>query len=413
MRILLVVVYYPPNTTSAAKMMRDLALEFTRRGHEVFVVTPSDSIDSPTSLANEQGVTVVRVKCAKTRSVNKVLRLWRESRLSARIWKRARGLFDSTPCELVVFYSPSIFFGELVRRLKRQWDCPSYLVHRDMFPQWLVETGMIRDGSILHSYLKRKETEQYSAADIIGVEAPGNLAYFKNKLPRGSRVEVLYNWMGTPSEAPHNSAWRQSLGLEGKTVFLFGGNIGPAQDLDNIVRLAFNVRENSDAFFLIVGDGSEVSRLKLEIERLRLNNIKILPAMPQEEYFQCLSEFDVGLVSLDRRLNSSNFTGKAMGYLSYGKPILASVNPGNDLMDLLQSSGAGIACANGEDGDLRDAALLLATQSKIREQMGKNARMLADTKFSVRISATQILSHFEPGIRDNSCGIDSRHVRGL
>jgi glycosyltransferase involved in cell wall biosynthesis len=144
----------------------------------------------------------------------------------------------------------------------------------------------------------------------------------------------------------------------------------------------------------LIGDGSETARLSLHIERLGLTNIKILAAMPQTEYLECLAEFDVGVISLNRNLRSNNFTGKLLGYVSCGMPVLASVNPGNDLIEFLHRADAGIACANGDDCALRSATLLLATEPQIRKRMGMNAHTLASTTFSVQTIAEQIISHF-------------------
>ena len=395
MRILLIVVYYPPSTTSAAQMMRDLAVELVRRGHQVMVATPTDVVERAVSVTVEDGVTVVRVKAGEMKNANKVVRLWRESRLSSTMWRRARDVFQKNPRDLIVFYSPTIFFGELVRRLKALWECPSYLVHRDIFPQWAVDLGVFRKGGLLHRYLRYKELEHYDASDVIGVEAPGNLSYFKNELGhKNYKTEVLYNWISGTIEPNGSSHWRKKLGLEGKVVFFYGGNFGVGQDLDNILRLAASLRDQEGIFFLLIGSGTEGPRLNSEIIRLRLDNIRIIPPIAQREYMQCLSEFDVGLVNLDRRLRSNNFTGKALGYVSCGKPILASVNPGNNVIDLLQEADAGIACTNGDDEKLHDAALLFATHPLVRERMGRNARALCESKFSSRAVASQILSHF-------------------
>jgi glycosyltransferase involved in cell wall biosynthesis len=227
------------------------------------------------------------------------------------------------------------------------------------------------------------------------VEAFGDLSYFEKELPGDRyRVEVLYNWLDPQEEPSLSSCWRSRLGLDGKVVFFFGGNIGAAQDIDNILRLAAGLQARQDIFFLLVGSGSEVQRINNEIKTQGLNNIRILPPLPREEYIQCLSEFDVGLVSLDRRLRSHNFTGKLLGYALCGKPVLASVNPGNDLIEFLDHADAGFACTNGEDERLLAAALLLATQPEIRRRMGRNARELCNSTFSVRAIADQILSHF-------------------
>jgi glycosyltransferase involved in cell wall biosynthesis len=387
-------------------LMRDLALEFSRRGHQVTVATPSDSVEGPFCLSEEDGVSVLRIKTSNLKSATKILRLWRESRISANIWKKARSWFQNNPCDLIVFYSPTIFFGELVSRLKHMWGCPSYLVHRDIFPQWAVDAGVLRAGGALHRFLRRKELEQYAAADIVGVEAPGNLPYFDHGLQGGNyRAEVLYNWVGATAVPAGIRNWRRKLGLEGKIVFFYGGNIGVAQDLDNILRLASRLSDHDDIFFLLVGDGSEAPRLILEIEELGLSNIRILPAMPQPDYLQCLSEFDVGVVSLNRHLQSNNFTGKLLGYVSCGKPVLASVNPGNDLVEFLHRADAGIACANGDDDALLQATLLLATQPQIRQRMGENAHALTGATFSVESVARQIVSHFQSAKNDDGIAV--------
>lgn len=400
-------VYYPPSTTSAAQMMHDLALEFVRLGHQVTVATPCDSVQGRVRVTDEEGVAVVRVKIGDLKYANKAVRLWRESRLSAMMWRGTQKYFENSSFELIVFYSPTIFFGDIVRRLKSMWGCPSYLVLRDIFPKWAVDAGVLREG-ILYRYLKHKELVQYAASDVIGVEAPGNLSYFEKEL-LGDRhhVEVLYNWLDMQERRPCRPYWRKRLGLLGKIVFFYGGNIGVVQDMDNILRLAAGLGERKDIFFLLMGSGSEVQRITAQIELQGMRNIKILPPEPQQEYLQCLSECDVGLVSLDRRLTSHNFTGKMLGYVLCGKPILASLNPGNDLIKVLRDANAGIACTNGEDEALRTAALTLAEQDTVRQRMGENARMLGETTFSVRSVAQQILAHSQlpqDGVMSIRCG---------
>lgn len=373
-------------------MIHDLAAYMAGTGHEVTVITPSDAVHSQLTISNEEGIRVVRVRAGNLKNVARPLRGWRESRLSTTIWHGAKDFFSSNIFELIIFYSPTIFFGSLVHKLKTLWRCPAYLVLRDIFPKWAVEAGVLRRNGLLHRYFRRKELLQYSAADCIGVEAAGNLKYFKDELGDRYPVEVLFSWMDVaPPEPSH--VYRQKLGLSGKVVFFYGGNIGVAQAMDNVVRLAGNLVDQGNIFFLLVGEGSEVPRLQAEIKNRELRNIKILPAVPQPEYMRMLSEFDVGLVSLDRRLTSHNLPGKIFGYMNNGLPILASVNPGNDLGGLLYDSGAGMSCENGDDECLRDAALRLSADAVLREQMGKNSRELLKSKFSVAAASNQIISH--------------------
>jgi hypothetical protein len=46
----------------------------------------------------------------------------------------------------VVWYSPTIFLGPIVRVLRRESRCRSYLILRDIFPEWAVDMGLMRRG---------------------------------------------------------------------------------------------------------------------------------------------------------------------------------------------------------------------------------------------------------------------------
>jgi O26-antigen biosynthesis N-acetyl-L-fucosamine transferase len=398
MRILIIVDCYYPSTKSGAKLIHDLGLEVHRQGHEVIVLTPAEQLAGDFVLSREEGLLVARVRTGRLKGAPKVLRAWREARLPATLWRNARKLFQEKPCDLIIFYSPSIFFGPLVSRLKRLWQCPAYLILRDIFPQWAVDAGVLRKG-LVYRYFRRKELEQYASADVIGVQSPANLEYFAGQLAdKKYCLEVLYNWTALSEAPPSGRAYRSELGLAGKVVFFYGGNLGVAQDLDNIIRLAGNLRHEPSAFFLLVGDGSEVERLKALIRAKNLTNVRLLPAVGQQEYLAMLSEFDVGLVSLDRRLQTQNFPGKILGYMYSSMPILASLNPGNDLGPLLERGGAGLYCLNGNDETFAAQALAFARDADLRRGAGEKARRLLERYFSVAASATQILSHMQRGL---------------
>lgn len=395
MRILLISVYYLPSIKSSAKLVRDLAVEFCRLGHEVIVLTAENEIKSDIDVSCENGIKILRIKTGKIDGASKIVRAFNEMMLSSMLWWKGKKFFQGNMCDLVVWYSPSIFFGPLVKKLKKLFNCPSYLILRDIFPQWAIDTGILRKG-LIYWFFRRKEIEQYEAADVIGVQSPANLCYFvKNGLEKGYYLEVLYNWTKLEElNVPYRN-YREQLGLKGKVVFLYGGNIGVAQDMDNVIRLAESLLDEPTAYFLLVGDGSEVKRLREIIERKKLTNITIHEAVDQQRYLAMLSEFDVGLISLDRKFKTQNFPGKMLGYMYYSMPILASVNPGNDLKETLEEKHAGFVCINGDDARFRDNAIQLIRDNNLRRQLGLNARSLLESTFSVSRAAKQIIAHFK------------------
>jgi len=395
MRILLVVVYYLPSTMSSAKLIHDLAVEFHRQGHQPAVIAPDESIGSDYEISIEDNIEVVRVRSGKIKSAPRVLRAFNEARLSDILWKKCRQYLADRKFDLIVYYSPTIFFGSFVDRARSFYGCRSYLILRDIFPRWALDAGVLKDG-LIYRYFCRKEMEQYRAADVIGVESTKNLRYFReNDRLKNFRSEVLYNWTTLDEVNVPISNYRQKLGLEGKLVFFYGGNIGVAQDMDNILRLAESLRSNTNAFFLLIGEGSEAARLKETISDKDLSNIRILGAVDQDEYLAILSEFDIGLISLDRKLRTHNFPGKMLGYMYNSMPILASINPENDLKEILEQNRAGLVSINGDDDIFRSNAMRLLRDRALREEMGSNARTLLKNQFSVENAARQILSNFQ------------------
>ncbi len=394
MRILLVVVYYLPSTSSAAKLIHDLAVEFTNQGHEVTVLAPDANTASDLQCSHDDKVRVVRVKTGEIKNASRILRGYREISLSAMIWKKAKSFFPENSFDLIVYYSPTIFFGPLVKRLKHRFHCPAYLVLRDIFPQWALDSGVLKEG-VSYRLLKHYEKINYDAADIIGIQSPANMRYFSAQgLDKKYRLEVLYNWISFKENDEPVRHFRETFGLEGKVIFFYGGNIGIAQDMDNLIRLAVRMNQVPEAYFLLVGEGSEVSRLKNEIQKAGLTNIGIHPPVSQEIYMGMLAHIDVGLITLDRNLKTQNYPGKMLGYMYHAKPILASINPGNDLQDLLQSHEAGLVCFNGEDEVFYRQALRLTENPALRARLGQNGRRLLENTFSVSLAAGQILSHF-------------------
>ena len=371
--------------------MYDLAMEFNQMGNNVTVITLSEEIDRNLEIENSNGITILRFKSGKIESANsKLIRGLNELLISYKIWIYGKKYFKKNPSDLLVWYSPTIFFGKIISKLKKINKSKTYLILRDIFPQWALDTGILKKG-ISYSFLKQMEIFQYNQADKIGVQSPSNLDYFNHNNLKYN-LEVLYNWTKVQTEPPPFYNFRDKFGLKNKVVFFYGGNIGIAQDIDNIIRLAINLIDQVEAHFLIVGDGSEFNRIKNIIKDKNLNNISLHPSVTQNKYLSMLSEFDIGIISLDKNFKTSNFPGKMLGYMEFSLPMLISLNKGNDLKNLIEKFDSGYVSFNGDDTNFANNALKLLNNSIKRKKMGINSRKLLEKKFTSKNAANMILS---------------------
>jgi len=392
-KILLLSVYYPPKPKSVATQMHDLAQALVAQQHEVTVVTTTEDQKEKICITKEKQVTVTRIRTKPFANITKVNRLLRELQLSSLIWKNSKNFFQNHHHDLIIFYSPPIFFSSLIKKLKKLWSAKVYLILRDLFPQWAVDIGLISQHGLPYKFLHYFEKKQYKVADVIGVQSEYNLHYFsEKKLKLSAKLEILHNWKQTDDLQIQATNFREKLELTNKVVFVYGGNIGVAQDMPNIIRLAEKFSSYKNIHFLLFGDGDELNNIKQMIAQKQLCNISIHPPLNSNEYLSTLSEFDIGIISLSKHLKTHNFPGKILDYMSVKKPILASINVSNDLQKCLENENVGLVSINGNDDLLFKNAQYLAANPGLRKIMGENGSKLLNSKFSAVQIAKQILN---------------------
>ena len=145
MKILLLTIHYPPLKTSCAIQMRDLAHELLRIGHEPIVISPTEDINKIIVREKINGIDVIRIKTKKNIDNGYINRGLNEILLPFKI---INGIKKSNlsikNLDAVIWYSPTIFFGPVVKFLKNASGCPSYLILRDIFPEWALDLGILK-----------------------------------------------------------------------------------------------------------------------------------------------------------------------------------------------------------------------------------------------------------------------------
>ena len=385
--------YLPNSTRVGAKMLHELARELVSQGNKVTVITPhSNDAPSPTSSEVLDGVVIWRFPSRPVKNLGKVGRALNESLMPFYAWRLIERRVKEDTFDGVIYYSPSIFWGSVVAKLKRRCNCKSYLVLRDFFPQWAVDAGLIKKDSLIERYFMFFEAVTYRNADMIGVMSPRNLEIFNQRTDDRYRASILRNWA---SIEPHQAIdctnnLRQHLSLKDEVIFFYGGNIGHAQDMTNLMRLATGMQKCNKAHFLFVGQGDEVQMINELAIEWKLSNFSYLPSVSQAEYRDILTQVDVGLFSLSAKHTTHNFPGKLLGYMLQSLPILGSVNRDNDLINLIEDNNAGFVTVNGDDKSFLANAVKLHNSIELRRRIGLAGYNLLSKEFAVSSAASTI-----------------------
>lgn len=392
MRIALVADTFPPLRNSGAVQLRDLSREFVRQGHELTVLLPSSELREPWLLENFEGVNVVRLQAPRTKDIGYVRRTLGELLMPfAMLYRLSKSPMANERWDGVVWYAPSIFHGPFVSALKKKSRCKSYLVIRDIFPEWAVDMGLMGQG-LPYLFFDSVARYQYSVANVIGVQTPGNKQYFENWQRKTARkLEVLQNWLGKPASVRCSIRLSQTP-LAGRKVFVYAGNMGVAQGMDILLELAAQLQCREDIGFLFVGRGSDSARLKTLAQAQMLNNVQFFDEIHPDEVPDLYSQCSVGMVALDPRHKSHNIPGKFITYMQSGLPVLAAVNAGNDLAKMIRDEQVGQVCESNQVDELVQLAEKLLMSTDAETGISQRCRILFDREFAVEKTVLQIVT---------------------
>lgn len=392
MRIALIADTFPPLRTSGAVQLRDLTREFARQGHSLCVLLPVADQREPWKLEEFGGAQVLRLKAPRTKDIGYVRRTLAELVMPFAMLRNLRkSPHAKEHWDGVVWYAPSIFHGPLVRALKKSSRCKSYLVIRDIFPEWAVDMGLMGRG-LPYRFFDAVARYQYSVADVIGVQTPGNQRYFDRWMGQpGRELEVLQNWLDKPAKS-RCSIRVDETALAGRKVFVYAGNMGVAQGMDILLDLAERLRSRPDVGFLFVGRGSDSARLRVTAQSRQLDNVVFFDEIDPDEIPDLYAQCDAGIVALDPRHKSHNIPGKFLTYMQSGLPVLANINAGNDLAQMIRDEQVGQVCETNHVNELLLLTEKLLDQIETDSVLSARCTALFEREFAVENTVKQIVA---------------------
>ena len=390
--IVLVADAYPPSRTSAALQLKDLALEFHRQGIITTVITSDSRVNRLSELDKLDGIHVLRLKTLEHKNIGKARRAMAEILMPFLMIRNFRkSALKNAQWDAVIWYSPTIFLGLFIYWLKKQNTCPSYLILRDIFPAWALDLGLIKKG-FAYYFFRVFERLQYSIADCIGVQAVGNLDYFKSWPSLAhKKIEVLQNWL-SPKPLSHCNLDISTLPIANRKIFIYAGNMGIAQGMKDLLLLAEVFLDRRDIGFLFIGRGSDIEFLRQDAKKRGLLNTVFCDEINAEQIPSLYAQCDIGLIALDARHKTHNIPGKFLSYLQAGLPIMAIINSGNDLQTIIQEHQVGRVTTDRSQENLKLLANSLLDEISLRDsQISSRCKNLAAKLFSSQAAVEQII----------------------
>ena len=371
MRIQIVCPHFEPDVAPTGVVISEIVHRLVSRDHDVDVVT---SLPWYSSHAVDEAWKGRIIRKEKT-AWGSITRVYPFPTNKRNILARALGfggftalvgfcsLFQRRRPDVIVAMSPPLTLGLAAWLTSLLRRAPFVFNVQDIFPDVAVEVGAISNRGVIQ-LLEVLERLVYRRAEVVTVLSEDLRSNVEAKIVHtgttnraADKVRVIPNFVDTERIRPQarDNSYRSEFALGTRTVVMYAGNLGFSQPLELMVEAARELTDRSDVVFVINGDGSR--RQELESLASGLDNIVFVDYQPVERLAEVLAAGDLHVIALRRGLARSSVPSKLYSILAAGRAVLASLDEGTEVANVVSSAGAGIAVAP-EDQDAFTAAVL-------------------------------------------------------
>ena len=332
MRILIVSQYFWPENLR----INDIVEFFTSRGHNVDILTgypnyPGGRIfenykKNPNNFKTYFGAQIVRIPVRLRRKSTKLdlflnyltFILSSITIGSFKLRKRKYDIIFTFASSPITVALTSIYFSKLK-------NAKSILCVLDLWPDILEELKIIKNKFIL-KILRNTVSYIYQNTDLILAQSQS----FKTIINSEYKVNKIEYFPAWKEEIRSRNIKDKIINFpqdKSKLKICFTGNIGEAQNFENIMIAANILKNKDDIEWIIVGTGRNIEQIKKYKKENNIKNFHFLGSKPLEEIGYYHEIADILLVSLKPgKALSSTIPGKVQTYLHSNKFVLGFID---------------------------------------------------------------------------------------
>ena len=122
----------------------DLLREFIRKGHEVYIVSPTERREGKkTQLIKEEGSVILKVKTGNIQKTNFIEKGISTILIEFQFLKAIKRYFSNINFDLIFYPTPPITFVKDIEYIKKRDNAKTYLLLKDIFPQNAIDIGIM------------------------------------------------------------------------------------------------------------------------------------------------------------------------------------------------------------------------------------------------------------------------------
>lgn len=171
---------------------------------------------------------------------------------------------------------------------------------------------------------------------------------------------VINNWIDEKTVYPLEKTdkkiidFKKKYELEGKFVIMYSGNIGLYYDLENLIEIIKNYKDNKKVVFAIIGEGAIKQKLIDYCKENKMDNVRFIPYQEKKDLIYSLNAADVHLVTNAKGIKGVSVPSKIYGCMATNVPIFGILEEGSEAWQIINKSKCGILAETGNYEQIRE-----------------------------------------------------------
>lgn len=404
MKILIVCQYFWPDNF----LINEISSELVKKGNKVTVLTglpdyttskiPSKYKFGRNRRENYNGVEVIRVPIIARHHGF----IWRVlNYLSFFINSSIYAMFHKFDCDIIYSWQTApVLMINPAMIIKKMTKKPLFIYVLDLWPDQM-KVWNVKENNILYKIVHRYCKKAYGSGDVVGITSKP----FEDYL-----VDVCEVDSSKIKYMPQHSARldlneRETKSKNESINLIFAGNIGQQQNVECLLKAVSMVETKKDFKIHIYGDGTSFEDCKRLCKELKLDDKVIFYGrVSKEELNDIYPQMDAFLLTLcsekEMGFAANTVPAKLQGYMSAGKPILASIDGGAN--EIIKESNCGKAVASGDYVEYAKIISDFINNPSEYKECGNNALKYFDENFEKNIVINNLINEFRKLVFDEN-----------
>ena len=281
---------------------------------------------------------------------------------------------------------------------KKLFKTKIIFVSYDVYPEIAEKAGVIRHGDISYKIFKKINKLLFKNVDkVVAVSKDMKEFLESERNIEKDKVIAIPNWYADKGIAEKrqidNAKFKEI--PENTFVVSYLGNMGTCQDEETLLECIRKLKNERSIHFVFAGHGNKMEKIREIVQKEHLDHVHIYGFLKGKDYEDVLKLSDVFVVTLVKGMKGLCSPSKAYSCLMSGKPVLAVMDEGMELGEVIEETESGYQIEPGDAANMTDMIYGLFSNSKLCEKLGQNARNVFVSKYTKEVCTKEYMKIFQ------------------